>query len=740
MRLLIAGSTYPPQINGQSVFTGSLASSMAAAGHDVMVMTPSEIGQSYRSYQNGILHWAVRSIDLSFIHRDFFIAVAYYGMVNDALDTFQPDVIHLQDSAPLNQYILRAARKRGIPVIITHHIGPAVGAPYFTWFTDLLGGRMIGLVWKWVISFLNQADVLTAPSRAAAEMLRRHRVTPPVWPISCGVSIDQFEPISSSARAALREQWGLPQDRTVFLYVGRLDWEKRPEVLLNAIARLASDQAYLVLAGTGAAERELRAVAKRLQLGEQVRFLGDINHERVSSLFEACDIFVMPGDVESLSIATLEAMACGKPVLAANAMALPELVQPGLNGQLFKPRSSEDAAVKMEWFINQPNQWKRMGQASRERAASHSIPAVMCKFESLYRETAAQAENRRRLRTVKPTRSPAQWSPQRLLPHLKALFLLAFLFLSSVMIYSDTTAAPHILLETLDTFQLENTKQILIVSPHPDDAVLVAGGTIQEAVDMGITVQIVVITNGKEPGYLPLLLESGEEFSVYRYRRDALIAYEQLGVPEQQVIFLDYPSNQWETLVDSASVKNDRFGEPLIDIQSAVMDDLRLLMAAVRPEIILIPHPDDHHPDHKVISHSARTAAARLFSSTAAHQPLLLGYLVDYETYPDAVDLINLSPLLPPASLTDLAHTWLNSPLNQNQVQEKLKAISAFPLETNRIGWTLTSFARPNEIFSPLTIRRMPFNLSEHLPENRSRKLTEGIPALKTEWFLNDPG
>jgi hypothetical protein len=119
---------------------------------------------------------------------------------------------------------------------------------------------------------------------------------------------------------------------------------------------------------------------------------------------------------------------------------------------------------------------------------------------------------------------------------------------------------------------------------------------------------------------------------------------------------------------------------------------------------------------------------------------LLLGYLVDYETYPDAGDLINLSPLLPPTSLTDPAHTWLNSPLDQNQVQEKLKAISAFPLETNRIGWALTSFARPNEIFSPLTIRRMPFNLPERLPESRSRKLTEGRPALRSEWFQDDPG
>jgi 1,2-diacylglycerol 3-alpha-glucosyltransferase len=115
-------------------------------------------------------------------------------MINEALDTFQPDIIHLQDSAPLNRCLLRLARRRRIPVVITHHIGPAVGAPYFTWFTRLLGGRMEGFVWSWIISFLNQADVLTAPSKAAADMLRRHHVKPPVWPISCGVHIEDFQP------------------------------------------------------------------------------------------------------------------------------------------------------------------------------------------------------------------------------------------------------------------------------------------------------------------------------------------------------------------------------------------------------------------------------------------------------------------------------------------------------------------------------------------------------------------
>jgi glycosyltransferase involved in cell wall biosynthesis/LmbE family N-acetylglucosaminyl deacetylase len=706
MQILIAGSTYPPQINGQSVFTGNLAAGMTGRGHDVLVMTPSCSSRPYRTIENGVLRWSVRSLDLNFFHHDLYIAFDYEGMVNEALDTFQPDIIHLQDSAPLNRCLLRHARRRGIPVIITHHIGPAVGAPYFTWFTDLFGGRMEGFVWNWITSFLNQADLLTAPSRAAANMLRRHRVIPPVWPVSCGVHIEDFQPKQEIAQVNLRGVENCP----IFLYVGRLDWEKRPDVILRALALLPPGSAQLILAGTGAAEKDLKALAQKLQIEAHVRFLGDVQHDNVPALYASCDIFVMPGDAESLSIATLEAMAAGKPVLAANSMALPELVETGVNGLLFQPRNHQHAAEQMQWFIDHKRDWKRMGRASIQTAAAHSIPAVMTQFEMLYRDTAAHSQSRKPSRPTQPAFNAISWMSQRLLPHLKVIFLLVFLFLASGSIYSETIAAPIVRLENVQTLTFEDTRRILILSAHPDDAVLAVGGLIQNAIEHDIFIQTVVVTNGDEFEALPSLLEPGMPpkpiggFSVKRYHAETLSAMAVLGVPEDRVIFLGYDPGFWK--IDQYKMGLDETPHGKTQ-RAALLEDLHQLFAAYPPDILIIPHPGDGHPDRKAVSQAARTAAALQFTNQA-DTPVILGYLIDYENYPGPNDLIDISPLLPPSGLTNPDPAWVNMHLDQNQVQIKRSAIQRFSFEANHLGWVLSSFAHSNEVFTPLTIRHMP--------------------------------
>jgi glycosyltransferase involved in cell wall biosynthesis len=81
-----------------------------------------------------------------------------------------------------------------------------------------------------------------------------------------------------------------------------------------------------------------------------------------AALFNCADVFVMPGEAELQSIATLEAMATGLPVLAANAKALPELVVPGVNGDLFEPGHPEDLARKMIRMTEIEIAWLRWAQ------------------------------------------------------------------------------------------------------------------------------------------------------------------------------------------------------------------------------------------------------------------------------------------------------------------------------------------------------------------------------------------
>jgi glycosyltransferase involved in cell wall biosynthesis/LmbE family N-acetylglucosaminyl deacetylase len=740
MRILIAGSTYPPHNSGQSIFTSNLANSMAEFGHDVMVLTPSVIGQpSRRITQNGILHWVVRSLDLSILHQDLYIAFSYEGMVNEALDTFQPEIIHLQDSAPLSCYLLRAARQRDIPAVITHHIGPAIGAPYLTWFTNLLNGKMEAVVWSWVIRFLNQADVLTAPSTAAANMLRSRHVKPPVWPISCGVSTRQFQAPACRAKQALRDAWGLPDDRTVFLYVGRLDWEKQPEVMLHAMALLPAQSALLVLAGTGGVEPALKTLAKKLNLEGRVLFLGDVQHDKIPGLYHAADIFVMPGDAESLSIATLEAMASGKPILAANSMALPELVKNGENGLLFQPRNAQDAAHQMQWFIDHPEAWARLGQSSIAKASQHNIPDVMRQFEALYRQTAAHTSKRRARPQAAPLANPVSWLSHRFLPHLKAVFLLLSLLVFSATMYSETIAAPHIRIESLPPLQLEDTQRMLIISPHPDDLVLVAGGLIQRAAARGVQIQAVIVTHGEEAGLLPSWRESHRSTALLNdYRRvqtETILALEELGIAYGEITFLGYPSDQWQAnrlakLPEPMELRQYRTGNVQQTHRAALKQDLLHLLYTYSPDMILIPHPEDYNPDHRAVSNAARKAAAVHAAQRAERMPRVLGYLVEYETYPDSMNLINLSPLLPPANLTDYTYTWYSVSLDEAQVQTKRKAINMFPLGGERIGWVVSSFARPNEVFTPLIIQHMPPVIYHRDSENRVEALLDRLPTL----------
>jgi glycosyltransferase involved in cell wall biosynthesis len=188
-------------------------------------------------------------------------------------------------------------------------------------------------------------------------------------------------------RLACRARYGLDPQRTIFLFVGRVDKEKRVDVLLRAIHLLQRDDIQLVVAGRGAALGEFQALAKSLKLGERVRFTGFIPNEDLPMLLNSIDIFTMPSEAELLSIASLEAMACARPVLLADAVALPELVTQGVNGYLFKPGDAEDAARYMRLLADQRDRWEQMGKASLERARAHSLELTIQRFESLYQNS-----------------------------------------------------------------------------------------------------------------------------------------------------------------------------------------------------------------------------------------------------------------------------------------------------------------------------------------------------------------
>lgn len=203
--------------------------------------------------------------------------------------------------------------------------------------------------------------------------------------ISNGVDTARFHPDPEIDRVGIRRKYNLDPETPLFLYMGRLDGEKRIDVLIEAIVQLPDANFQLALGGYGSHESFLRRQVQALGVEERVNFIGYVVPDDLPSLYNSADVFVMPSPEELQSIATLEAMACGKPILAADSRALPELVTPGKNGYLFQPNNPNDAARMMNQLLKEGSLWNSMGRASFESIQSHSLQNTRMRYEDQYK-------------------------------------------------------------------------------------------------------------------------------------------------------------------------------------------------------------------------------------------------------------------------------------------------------------------------------------------------------------------
>jgi 1,2-diacylglycerol 3-alpha-glucosyltransferase len=383
MRILITGCTYFPSRNGQSIFTINLAEGLAAQGNKVLVVIPSRDGKPKEYQLNGVDIREIRSIDLGKIHPEAFMSFFIGHQVKEVLDQFNPDVIHIHDHYPLSNTFVREGKKRNIRLVGTNHFVPDNLAPYVpgsAHFASILGKIM----WRWMLTTFNHLDFATAPSRTAAEILRQQKIKLPVYPISCGVNIKHFKPDPAVDRNFWRDKYHLDPDKSVILFVGRVDAEKKIDVIIRALKIRDKNDIQFAIAGKGSHNKHLEKLVDQLGLGEQVRFLGFVPDEDLPSLLNSVDIFTMPSEAELLSIASLEAMACGKPLLLANARALPELVHDGVNGYLFAPGSARDAALKIDQLLQRSTNLVHMGSESLKLVQAHTLENTIAGYSMLY--------------------------------------------------------------------------------------------------------------------------------------------------------------------------------------------------------------------------------------------------------------------------------------------------------------------------------------------------------------------
>jgi len=534
MRILICSTMYPPDLNGQSVFCNNLVEGLANFGHQVMLLHPacSRSASASALVTKGVQVESIPGIQLGFIHPDLRLTFGHSTKVRSVFDRFQPNLVHVQDSSPLCQAVLREARRRGIPSLATHHPGPEVSAPYFVHWPGPFKWIAEGIAWRFLMAHLNQADQVTVPSRSSVKMLAARGLRSAIRPLSCGIHLDDFYPNPDLERTSVLEKYGIDPERPMILYVGRVDGEKRVDVLVRSLVCEGCEEVQLVIAGTGSMEPALQRLAKDIGVQGQVHFLGKVQHADLPELLNSTDIFAMPGDAESFSIATLEAMACGKPILAANAAALPELVTHLVNGYLFTRGQPADAARGIQTLLRNRADWPKMGQVSIQRVQSHRFENILQQYDTVYRSNMAAALQG----GITPHPSSGNRRPGWLFKPVLLLVLLSVMLFSQVLNPLSTQAAPLLQLEVHAPFDMDEIREFLDSLDQNGANPLESAALIQVLVKQDEQVRVIVIPrpkNDTDTSFAPAWQELYPTLDEgWQSLGAALI---DLGVPEEMV-------------------------------------------------------------------------------------------------------------------------------------------------------------------------------------------------------------
>lgn len=385
MRILLAGQAYYRIDNGQAAFTVRLAEGLAGAGQSVCVVAPSTTGKAKTTEIDG-----VTVAGLPNLHFGFNVNVTAFTdrRVTDILTEFAPDIVHIQDHYFISRSVRRVAQRLGIPVVGTNHFLPENLTDNFL-VPQGLKQLIHRLMWANMLHVFNQLTAATTPTQTAVDILTAQPITIPVIPISCGVDQQRFTKIEDYNWPEFRRKYRLDPDKTLFVYVGRVDREKDLDILVKAAARLDREDIQIAIGGKGSYLKGLKSLAAQLGvLDSRVRFLGFVPDEELPLLLNSADYFAMPSHAELQSIATLEGMSCGLPVLAADARALPELVGHGENGYLFQVGSVADAARGLSRLADQYQQWGEMSALSLQKAEKHSLENTVAAYSRWYAEAA----------------------------------------------------------------------------------------------------------------------------------------------------------------------------------------------------------------------------------------------------------------------------------------------------------------------------------------------------------------
>jgi len=264
----------------------------------------------------------------------------------------------------------------------------------------------------------------------------------------------------------------------------------------------------------------------------------------------------------------------------------------------------------------------------------------------------------------------------------------------------------------------QENDRILVLAPHPDDDILSTAGLIQQALEKGLPVKVVLFSNGdyNETSFAlyrkEITLDSTEALRLGETRREeALAALGILGVKPEQVVFLGYPDGgglkilekYWGKSQPYRALLSNQTEVPYTFAQTfsapfkgeSIVSDIKQVLSDFQPTKIFTSHPGDVHPDHQTLPLYLKVA---LWDLAGEIKPEVYHFITHYGRWPQPRGYQPERPLDPPAQF-DVANRWHILPITPEQRGKKLQALQAHKTQWGSGRPYLESVVRANELF-----------------------------------------
>ncbi|MEK3881934.1 glycosyltransferase family 1 protein [Paenibacillus sp. PL2-23] len=372
MRVAIFTDTFVPDVNGVARTLKRWTNYLEKRGIECLVFAPEPPGaEDSPALPNSVERFASLPF---FLYPECRLAFPSPIHIRNSIAAFNPHLIHVATPFNLGLSGIRAARKFKIPLIASYHTNFDQYLPFYNlqWMEKLL--------WRYMEWFHRDCRSIFVPSASTLSDLAQRGWDEQklhIW--SRGVDASVFHPLVDRREHLLRA--GIDPASFLVLFAGRLAPEKSVDTAIEAFAafqRNSCPEAKFVIAGDGPSAEALQAMCARE--GVEARFIGFQTPQELQRWYASADVMLFPSPTETFGNVVLEAMACGTPVIGADAGGVQDTIREGLTGFKRTPGDTAAFASALD-LMYRDGEWRQtMGRNAHEYALSRSWDAIFDKL------------------------------------------------------------------------------------------------------------------------------------------------------------------------------------------------------------------------------------------------------------------------------------------------------------------------------------------------------------------------